>query len=258
MNISEAAFVDLVNEAQVLANAIAERLDIARNDGVDWMQRIWVRQRILMTTSCFDESSSLEELAYLHQLVSRSLFSQPPLILIQLQGQTILQQLGGGDLVIRTGSRTSLVAASIRASNVRAVDDSADLAVVDRQLLRVMQARSALIVPLVSEGLMAALVLKYDVHDRRLLICFEDDETDDYYYADAACPENPADVPWNELEWQVAVKNEPHAYFNGRGPAPVVSWEDAAAVQDAASAHRSEHAALAQDERGADQGGERV
>lgn len=76
------------------------------------------------------------------------------------------------------------------------------------------------------------LVLKYDVHDRRLLICFEDDETDDYYYADAACPENPADVPWNELEWQVAVKNEPHAYFNGRGPAPVVSWEDAAAVQD--------------------------
>jgi signal transduction histidine kinase len=163
LNISEAAFVDLVNEAQVLANAIAERLDIARNDGVDWMQRIWVRQRILMTTSCFDESSSLEELAYLHQLVSRSLFSQPPLILIQLQGQTILQQLGGGDLVIRTGSRTSLVAASIRASNVRAVDDSADLAVVDRQLLRVMQARSALIVPLVSEGLMAALVLKYDV-----------------------------------------------------------------------------------------------
>ncbi len=120
LNISEAAFVDLVNEAQVLANAIAERLDIARNDGVDWMQRIWVRQRILMTTSCFDESSSLEELAYLHQLVSRSLFSQPPLILIQLQGQTILQQLGGGDLVIRTGSRTSLVAASIRASNVRA------------------------------------------------------------------------------------------------------------------------------------------
>ncbi len=149
-------FAGLLEDAETAANTLVTSLAIDTLDEVDWAHRIWLRQQIATVTAGYRSCSNLNEFYLLHQLVSRCLFAQPPLLLVQANANSPLRQLGKTDI------RTSRIAACVRTQHPSQINDSADLAVVDRQLLRSLDAEEAYIVPLASETTPTALIVALD------------------------------------------------------------------------------------------------
>jgi signal transduction histidine kinase len=155
-------FAGLVEAADKTAENLVSTLAIDTQSDVDWAHRIWLRQQVAIVTESFHRCQSWSELLTLHRLVSRSLFSQAPLVLTQLEEGGAMGQPGSDELSIRFESRTSLVAAAARSGRTVQVNDSTDLAVVDRQLLRLLQSEDAVAVALPNLSLASVLLVASD------------------------------------------------------------------------------------------------
>ncbi len=138
-------FQDLVSIAQGRARQLVNDLGIDVSSDTDWSHRIWLRQQIVVITTALAHARDWEELVQLHALVSRCLFVRPPLLLRHHVSDGILYWQDG--ISINTSSKTSRLAQAMRDKEAALVTDSGETAVVDRQLLKVMDAEQALAVP---------------------------------------------------------------------------------------------------------------
>ena len=162
LSINQSDFVGLLEEADEAAAELVASLGIDTQSDVDWAHRIWLRQQVAIVAESFHRCQSWSDLLTLHHLVSRSLFTQPPLILAQVEEAGALGQPGSSEFSIRFDSRTSLIAAAARSGRVVQVNESTDLAVVDRQLLRFLQTEDAVAVPLPNLSLASVLLVASD------------------------------------------------------------------------------------------------
>jgi signal transduction histidine kinase len=157
LSISPQMFAELVSEAEATTAELVADLGIDTQADVDWARRIWLRQQISIVAASFRTCNAWHEFSALHQLVSRSLFARAPLILAQQVEGGSLSMPGSNDYSIRVESHTSVVAEAARSNELVVMNESAELAVVDRQLLRAMGAEEAYAVPVA--GLSRAVVL---------------------------------------------------------------------------------------------------
>ena len=157
LSMSAETFAELAGEAETAAAELVADLGIDTQTDIDWAQRIWLRQQISIVAASFRACSAWHEFSALHQLVSRSLFTRAPLILAQFTDGGSISMLGSNDYSIRAESQTSLIAAAARSSKRVVMSESSGLAVVDRQLLRILDAEEAFAVPV--PGLSRAVVL---------------------------------------------------------------------------------------------------
>ena len=206
-------FAELVERADQQSAALISELGIDVDSDIDWSNRIWLRQQVTVICSSFANARSWQDMLEIHSLVSRSLFSQPPLLLRYISAGDSLElvtidalnptthlnvvpdagRLPGDEsatptvagleqdtynhqgqqqetlrpndleparqsLRIKATSQTSLVAQAFRSGAELAVADTINLAVVDRQLLRILDCEDALAVP-VRNGTVQALLL---------------------------------------------------------------------------------------------------
>jgi signal transduction histidine kinase len=180
LGVSVDTFATLLQAAEAASQRLVQRLGIDLSSDVDWAHRIWLRQQIGVMAAGFRLCEDLQAFNILHQLVTRCLFAQPPLLLCQEDATGPLVLLNDAGLTIGVHSRTSMVAASMRNGRAMVLQDGADLAVVDRQLLRLLDAEEALALPVVHEVPVAVM-----------LIALEEDsdvETAAELYADEVAP----------------------------------------------------------------------
>ncbi len=134
---------DVVAHADGLAEAAQLRLDVAVPDGVDWADRIHLYQQISVVAGALAGCGSVAELAKVHDTVSRAVFRKAPLLLLPDPSAHRLTCTAEPTLSLAVDSGTSQIAAALRAGAGRHIEDAADLAVVDRQLLKRLPARAA-------------------------------------------------------------------------------------------------------------------
>jgi signal transduction histidine kinase len=162
LGLEQDTFAQLAEAAEAKASALLLDLDIDRHSDVDWAERIWLHQQIAVVTAGFVHCRSLESLVELHQLASRSLFAKPPLMLVQTEPNGPMALLADAAISIRQDNQASAVASCLRNASGAAISDAADLAVVDRQLMRELDCDSAYVVPLSTSEPAAAMVVATD------------------------------------------------------------------------------------------------
>jgi len=162
LGLSEGTFAELLQAAQTASLELVEQLGIDLHADVDWAYRIWLRQQIGIMTASFRLCGDLGAFNTLHQLVSRCLFAQTPLLLCQTGTDDTLVLLNDPGIAIGLNSRTSVAAAAARGGRVMPVQEAPDLAVVDRQLLRLLDAEEALAVPVPVTDTKALLLVTAD------------------------------------------------------------------------------------------------
>ena len=162
LGLDQDTFAQVAETAEAKASALLLDLDIDRHSDVDWAERIWLHQQIVIVTAGFAHCQSLESLVELHQLASRSLFAKPPLMLVQTEPNGPMTLLADAAISIRPENQASAVASCLRNANGAAISDAPDFAVVDRQLMRELKCDSAYVVPLSTSEPAAAMVVATD------------------------------------------------------------------------------------------------
>ncbi len=140
-------FDDLLRTAGEHARQYVSTLGIDVASDTDWAHLIWMRQQVSVVTAGLKSCPDWDAFHDIHKLVSRSLFDRVPLVLRQEEADAALTLIGNGGVAvsINPASSTSSVAAASRTGELLSLRDSADLAVVDRQLLRRLDAEEALV-----------------------------------------------------------------------------------------------------------------
>lgn len=146
LNLDEAEMQSLLQEADHKTEQLINRLAIDEDESADWSHNIWLLQQTSLAGQAMMDCASLTELQQRHLSVSRVLFSITPLLLIRDHARQGYQLLNKPDLLIPVTSNTSVIAAVGRSGQHRTVADEASLAVIDRQLLRVLGTEEALVV----------------------------------------------------------------------------------------------------------------
>ena len=144
LNLDVATLHSLTSQAEERCNTLVKKLHINGDDDSDWAHNIWLLQQIALAGQTFQECSSWSEIWARHESVCRTVFSTVPLILVSNNGQ--FEFLGDSTLTVGAASRSSVVAQAARSNQALIVADQADSAVLDRQLLRRLNADEALIV----------------------------------------------------------------------------------------------------------------
>lgn len=151
-------FPELVEWAASRSADLMRSLSLATDPDADWSNRLWVQQQVSMLTALLNLADSHGALEVAHEFITRSLFRQVPLLLLE-QGGGRFQALAEPDVEIHLDSTTSAIAAAIREGSARPVADRADLSVGDRQLLRRMGTAEASCIPVRSNSHVAAALL---------------------------------------------------------------------------------------------------
>ncbi len=147
LGVSRQALAGLLEESEQAASRLVESFGVDLVSDTDSAHQIWLRQQISIMTDSMGECDTWHSLQQQHQLVSRCLFAQPPLLLAQQGVDAPLTVLGQSDYAITLNSRTSLLAATARGTKTITLTDSDDLAVVDRLLMRDLVCEEAVAVP---------------------------------------------------------------------------------------------------------------
>lgn len=163
LDIPGAHFEALLERAEQQASHLIDEIGIDTGSDVDWAHHIWLRQQLHTAAGALAGCENWQDLAEVHKRVCRGLFDQPPLIIHQSESDGPLYLLGSDQFAINRASLTSAIAAASRNGGAHQIADGADLAVVDRQLLRVLGAEEALAVSV--KGLEVSMVLLVSSED---------------------------------------------------------------------------------------------
>lgn len=147
LGISRQALAGLLDASEQAASRLVESFGVDLVSDTDSAHQIWLRQQISIMTDSMANCDSWHWLQQQHQLVSRCLFVQAPLLLVQQSADAPLTVLDQSDYAIALDSRSSLLAATARGSKTITLVDSDDLAVVDRLLMRELACEEAVAVP---------------------------------------------------------------------------------------------------------------
>ena len=140
------------DEARTRTEAFLQQLQLDVSPEIDWSHRIWLRQQIQVATASMAGAAELSELMVMHQLVSACIFNYRPLFLYVDDKRDVLLCHGQASLVIKRTSNTSLAARAQRDQIPQQLSDTADLAVVDRELLKALGCEDALAIPICSQA----------------------------------------------------------------------------------------------------------
>jgi len=147
LDIDAGHFPELVEWAAGRCTELVRTLELAAEPEADWSNRLWVQQQVFMLTALLSMADDLTALQSAHAFITRSLFHQVPLLLLEVR-PGIYQSLLADDVEIHHDSSSSLVAEALRTGEARTVSDRADLSVGDRQLLRRMACEEAQCLPI--------------------------------------------------------------------------------------------------------------
>jgi len=162
LDIDASHFPELVEWATGRCTELVRELDLASEPEADWSNRLWVQQQVSMLTALLAMAADPEELQAAHGFITRSLFRQVPLLLLET-GPGHYRSSVAADVDIHLDSPSSLIAESLRSGETRTVADRADLSVGDRQLLRRMSAEEVECLPIRSgDDILGVLLMVTD------------------------------------------------------------------------------------------------
>ncbi len=166
LGIAAEHFPEYVEWAGERCSELVRVLELSQDPDADWSNRLWVQQQVSMLTGLLNHAKNHGALQEAHQFITRSLFSQVPLLLLETAPGRY-RSPAAEDVEIHADSATSLIAGSLRAGEQRSIQDRPDLSVGDRQLLRRLGASEALCIPVRSNG-----------HSQAALLMVQDDDVD--------------------------------------------------------------------------------
>ena len=148
-DLEEFAYQRLVDESERAADAFFAELglaDAAAEGGEpDWSHKVWLMQQVSAAGAALKKTDSLLELHEQHVAVSRSLFNKPPLLLALHHEDGVYRLVSDPSYCFRQDNQASTIAGLARSQASGVIGDQPDIAVVDRQLLRLLNAEEALI-----------------------------------------------------------------------------------------------------------------
>ncbi|MEJ2087127.1 MAG: hypothetical protein P8Y69_01290, partial [Gammaproteobacteria bacterium] len=144
-------FSELVEWAGSRCSDLVRSLELTGEPDADWSNRLWVQQQVSMLSELLTLAENHESLQRAHEFITRSLFRQVPLLLLERRsGQ--YQGVHEPDVIIHADSTSSAIASVVRERESRTITDGADLSVGDRQLLRRLRASEAFCIPVRLNG----------------------------------------------------------------------------------------------------------
>jgi len=162
LEIDTSTFDSLLNTAATQAQAFVEKIGVDTTSSTDWSHRIWLRQQIGLVGAAFNVCESVDELTAMHDQVSRCLFALPPLLLKVNKNSNRIELVQAPQISIRIDSTISTIASVALTGQRAAISDGPGLAVVDRQLLRMLGAQEAFIVAAGPSEVHGVLVVSSD------------------------------------------------------------------------------------------------
>ena len=159
LGISRSEFGESLAAAAKRTDALMEQTNLLDEQYGDWLATLWHQLQIATFSSVLARSGNTAELIDAHRLATRTLFGREPLVLALLSGgsdaEQHLQVINKPELrtlSINAQSQTSRIAASVRDCEVLEINDRASTVVIERQLLRRLGVKSAMVYPLESQG----------------------------------------------------------------------------------------------------------
>lgn len=173
LGISRSEFSEALAAAAERTDALMGQTDLVDERYGDWLASLWHQLQIATFSSVLARSGNTSELIAAHRLATRTLFGREPLVLALVDTPTFsglgsgsapaeargagqqLQVLNRRDLrmlSIDVQSRASRIAACVRDRDVLEINDRASSLVIERQLLRRLDAKSAMVYPLETRG----------------------------------------------------------------------------------------------------------
>ncbi|MGE0622719.1 MAG: sensor histidine kinase [Pseudomonadales bacterium] len=166
LGIESENFPELVEWAGSRCSDLIHALELAADPDADWSNRLWVQQQVSMLSALLPLAENHAALQDAHEFIARSLFTQVPLLLLEITAGRYQSALAP-DVEIHVDSQTSLIAEAVRTGESRELVDRSDLSVGDRQLLRRLGAPEARCVPVHGNG-----------HSHAALLMLTDDDVD--------------------------------------------------------------------------------
>ena len=166
LDIDAGHFPELVEWAAGRCTELVRTLELAAEPEADWSNRLWVQQQVSMLTALLGMAEDVAALQSAHAFITRSLFHQVPLLLLEVKPGVYQSQVAA-DVDIHLNSSASLVADALRSGEKRLLTDRADLSVGDRQLLRRMSCEEAQCLP-----------VRFDDESIGALLMASDDDVD--------------------------------------------------------------------------------
>lgn len=153
--------------AETRCRELLDRLALTAEDDFDYGERLWLRLQVSMLCRLFPPlgKASDSELLEAHGLICRRLFGRVPELFLVDRDAARLVRVGGGGPDIAVASQSSSIARSAREVERLVLIDRADQSVADRQVLRQLQSRDGVSVPLVNSLGTTIGVLVFAVDD---------------------------------------------------------------------------------------------
>jgi signal transduction histidine kinase len=168
--IESGEFGEILREAEALADNLVHSAGIREDSDEPWRERLWVQAQIMAFSNLIasqDNSGGVHELA---QYVTRALFSQVPRCFLFDAERGTLAGAGDDDLAALTISvmnSGSVIARALRERTLIDVEDSPELPVADRQVMRRLGADRICAVPMLAgEERIGVLVFRLTDDDR--------------------------------------------------------------------------------------------
>ncbi len=150
------------------ADTTADDLAISVDSDGSWDDELAVLQHIDLIAGLFLHAGTPDAFARMHRLASMALFTNVPGLLLLADG-TLTGEAG----TVRADSPNSQIAAAVSKREPRRVVDSAETAVIDRQILAELGAAQALAVPLVGRGEALGCVIFNIDHEFQFLFAMQ-------------------------------------------------------------------------------------
>jgi len=149
LGVSRTEFGETLAAAAKRTDALMGQINLLDEQYGDWLATMWHQLQIATFSSVLARADNTAELIDAHRLATRTLFGREPLVLALLSGATDTEQQLQ---VINKPSQTSRIAACVKNCEVLEINDRASTVVIERQLLRRLGVKSAMVYPLESQG----------------------------------------------------------------------------------------------------------
>jgi len=159
LGVTRTEFADALAAAAQRTDTLMAETGLADESYGDWLESLWHQLQIATFNSVLARSANTRELIEAHRLATRTLFGREPLILALADNDSaanaqlrVLNRDDLGMLSIAASSATSRIAASVREGAALQITDRASTVVIERQLLRRLETKTAMVYPLESAG----------------------------------------------------------------------------------------------------------
>jgi signal transduction histidine kinase len=148
-------FGTLLRSAESMAERLIADAGIREDSGDRWRERLWLHAQLQAFSHLLAAAGDSEDVQTAGAYVTRALFGQIPRCFLFDADRGVLIAVGDDDLAsleVSAMHPRSIVARALRERRAVEADDSPELAVADRQVLRRLHATRAAAVPMLTDG----------------------------------------------------------------------------------------------------------